>query len=622
MADTLFIVPIQMWVYGMVRNTAIRFWLFNRAFLLAGFLIEALTDWLSTEFFGPAISDISILSEGLMPTFFMIATLLLVASYLIAPWFRVRVVDWQKALGWLLFALLFYQAGPGLYIEGENMRRSISSEFYGQILTQTEGTAAPTMLGTIATGSDDNSMGTLANQFGAYIPSDQYVDGLDLAMSYSLSTGEDVIEALTSLPADFRDEYFDPTQGPLFFLTMTAEERTDSINEGLTGISRLIFSLIIIFFGLVEQMIYLSLSISAGVLFLSMSIAILFSFFERTEMMARTLLDMWLELFILSVIISVMQAFVVGIVMLGARTANPTLALGAATLGAPVMLVLLKKALGTIWDALNRMFTAMSQVVGGKLTSPAEAGLSAAQSAAGLALSVATAGVGAGVAMAAGGSLAQVAGSALSGSDALYNAAAMGSMVLPEGSPLSETAGGFYEGALAQRMLGPAGGLMLGRRGGAGDVVATDGAAAATGGSGRGEAAPAGETDIRLDAADIAALRMALQSAVSQAIQQAPTGGYADQQAALAAIQTALGGTGHNPRMGDYLDRRAQDVSSYVMVQSQQPSAPAAKGKLDVTVHSDKTQTTASAQPAGAHQAPPTGQSTKDSGGYQPPKRL
>jgi hypothetical protein len=52
------------------------------------------------------------------------------------------------------------------------------------------------------------------------------------------------------------------------------------------------------------------------------AIAILFAFFERTEIMARTLTDMWLELFILSIIIAAMQAFVVGLVTLGARRYN------------------------------------------------------------------------------------------------------------------------------------------------------------------------------------------------------------------------------------------------------------------------------------------------------------
>jgi hypothetical protein len=127
MADTLFIVPFQGWVYGMVYNTAIRLWLGDRALLLSGLLIQAVTGWLVEELFGPAISDFTLLSQGLLPAVFTIAVFLLALSYLVAPFFRVRVVSLGKALGWLLFALLFTQAGPGLYVEGEQVARGALS---------------------------------------------------------------------------------------------------------------------------------------------------------------------------------------------------------------------------------------------------------------------------------------------------------------------------------------------------------------------------------------------------------------------------------------------------------------------------------------------------------------
>jgi len=591
MADTLFIVPFQIWVYAMVWNTAIRFWLADRALLLAGLMIQAITDWLTTQLFGPAISDFVLLSKGLLPTFFTIAVFLLALGYLAAPFFKIRVVSMSKAIGWLLFALLFYQAGPGLYVEGEQARRALSSEFYGLVLTQAN--SAPTtsgpivVLNSIAAGPDD-AMGALDNQFGPFIPSDRFVDGLDLAMAYTLSDGDDVVYALAPLPDDFSAEYFDITTGPFFFLSMTAEERSDSINAGLTGISRLLLATVIIVFGLFEQASYLCLSVAAGILFLSMAVAILFSFFEHTEMIARTLLDMWLELFILSVIISMLQAFVVGLVTVGARTLNPTLTLGASTLGVIVMAVLLLKSLGAIWDALNRMFKAMSQSVGGRLMSPAEAGLAAAGSVGGLALTIATAGAGAAVAVGAGASMAQVAGSALSGMDTLYSASAMGSFVLPDSAPLKSTAQGFYEGALSNRMLGPMGGLLLQE----GGISGRSGGAASSNGSTAGSnsrpisspstpapSSPPTETDVRLDSADLTGLRDAVSTAMSQALMRAPQGGYASPDAALVAVREALrsvpmtgmptGMTANDARMSDYLDRRAAPVANHIMLASQ-----------------------------------------------------
>ncbi len=589
MADTLFIVPIQIWVYGMVYTFAIRVWLADRALLLAGLMIQAVTDWMTTQLFGPAISDFAVLSQGLLPAFFTIAVFLLALGYLAAPFFRVRVVSLSKAIVWLLFALLFYQAGPGLYVESEGARRALSSEFYGAVLDQANSAPSSSgpmaVLNSIAAGPDD-AMGALANQFGAFIPSDQYVDGLDLAMAYTLSGGDDVVYALDPLPADFSAEYFDPAQGPLFFLSMTAQQRTDSINFGLTGISRLALATIIIVFGLFEQAIYLCLSVAAGILFISMSVAILFAFFERTELIARTLIDMWLELFILSVIIAVIQAFAVGLVTVGARTLNPTLTLGASLLGAIIMVVLLMKALGAIWEALNRMFRAMSQSVGGGLMSPAEAGIQAAGGAAGLALTVATAGAGAAVAMGAGASLAQVAGSALSGMDTLYSASAMGSFILPEGSGLKDTAQGFYEGALSNRMLGPLGGLLLKEGGVTGRASAetpatagNDTRPAVVGGSAPTQTVAPTEMDVRLDSADLVSLRDAVSTAMTQALLAAPPGGYKSHDDALAAVRLALatvplagsptGVAGGDARLGDYLDRRAAPIASHILLTSQ-----------------------------------------------------
>ena len=81
MVDTLFIVPFQVWVYGMVYNTAVRMWLADRSLLLAGLMIQVVTDWMTNELFGPAISDFVLLSRGLLPAFFTIAVFLLALGY-------------------------------------------------------------------------------------------------------------------------------------------------------------------------------------------------------------------------------------------------------------------------------------------------------------------------------------------------------------------------------------------------------------------------------------------------------------------------------------------------------------------------------------------------------------
>jgi hypothetical protein len=293
---------------------------------------------------------------------------------------------------------------------------------------------------------------------------------------------------------------------------------------------------------------------------------------------------MWLELLILSVIIAVIQAFAVGLVTVGARTLNPTLTLGASLLGAIIMVVLLLKAAGAIWEATSRMFRAMSQSVGGGLLSPAEAGLSAAGSVAGLAMTVATAGAGAAVALGAGASLSQVAGSALSGMDSLYSSAALGSFILPDDSALKGAAQGFYEGALSNRMLGPLGGLFLGEGGfgsapGEPRTPPVAGAAPLPPGGQQPAVPTQAETDVRFDSADLSGLRDAVSTAMNQALLRAPVSGYRSDEAALQAVRDALrsiplpgsptGFAAGDRRIGDYIDQRAAPIASHILLTSQ-----------------------------------------------------
>lgn len=54
MADTLFIVSIQIWVYRMVYTFATRVWLADRALLLAGLMIQAVT----VRMTGPMVANL------------------------------------------------------------------------------------------------------------------------------------------------------------------------------------------------------------------------------------------------------------------------------------------------------------------------------------------------------------------------------------------------------------------------------------------------------------------------------------------------------------------------------------------------------------------------------------
>lgn len=573
MVDNLFILPLQQFIYYVALMIAATAWSGARALLLAGYLVQAVTAWLAESLFGPAIGEVAFLSSALIPAFATLAVFLLAISYLLSPFFHIRVVAWQKAVGWLLLGALFFQFAPGLYRDGETLRRALSSDFYQLVLGQANSAPAIAPLAAIQTGQSEVPLAALSNHFGPYIDTDQYVDGLDIAMAFLRAGARDVLQAPNVVPDDFLALYFRPSlpasQSPTFWLSLTADERNQIMGAAVLGIFRIVLGYAIILFGLAEQLIYLALTIAMGVLFVSLSLALPFALFERTELMARAVLDMMLELFIFSAIVAALQAVIVGLVIAGAQTLNPALALGASGIGLVVESVLLVRSLGAIWDSLNRMFAAMSKVVGGRVLSPAEAaalGAQAATGAAGAALTagagLALAGGGAAVTLLSGGSKEQAAGALLSGSDALFNTAALGQMALPDGSRLKDSLAGVYEGMLAQRMAPGVGGLLL-RQGDEHSATSLPQAATLS----TPTSAPAGyQQDIRFDAADIVQLREALAGAMQAALAHMPRGGYGSAEQVLSAVAAHLPGRWQgDPKMDAFLQHKQQAVVSYVM---------------------------------------------------------
>lgn len=604
MVDTLFIIPLQRFIYSVCRMAAVASWSGARALILSGYVVMSSTDFYTDFLFGPAISEVALISNAVIPMFATIAVLLLAFSYMLSPIVKIRVVVWQKALGWLLLATLFFNSAPGMYVEGEQMRRALADDFY-QIILQQSPESGPPPLAAVQTGANDVPLNPLQNYFGSYVAGDQYIDGLDMALAFTHASAQDVLTAPTDLPDGFVEAYFPPESGPVFWLSMTDEERNEVITLAILGIIRLWLSYAIATFGILEQLIYFCLAISAGLLFISLLITLPFALFERTELMARSVLDMILELFIFSTIAATLQAVTVGMVLSGAQTLNPTLTLGAAFIGGVIEVLVLFRALGTIWDAMNRMFVAMSQVVGGKVLSPGEAAAAGAKAAAGVATAAVTAGAGLAVAgagalttAAAGGSGAQVAGAALAGSNRLFNVAALGQMTLPDGA-LKDKLQGFYEGAIAQRVMPVAGGLVLPR------LQQRAGDAAAPPTSGRPSAAQASSStpttgaqqDIRLDAADTTQMRDAIATAVASAIRSAPQGGYQNPNDILTAIRAAMGGMANSPGVGGYLLQNQQAIVTYV------------NANTGLGLTSQKRQTTAIPDAdavGGAHTPPPS----------------
>ncbi len=459
MLDGAILVPLLQTVYSFLYEMAAIGWGFQRALLLTGYVVMAITEWLRSAFM-PLLGALGAQTGVLLGPIFTIAMLILAGTYLMGVFLRIRVVEFRSAIVWLLLALLLFQGGPQLYQGTEEMRRGIASAFYQEGLTiLSRGGGALAALNTIGSGAEA-AIPAPSNQFAPFLSSDRYVDGLDVAMSYLGADGYDVVapadapHPIDRLPWSWLSAggYFDPATGAAAFPDLSREQRETSIGRAVQASARLIMGCLISIFGVLEQIIHLALALAMGLAFASSFIAILFAFFKHTEVLVWSVLNLMIELFVQSVLMSLFLSLIISFVLVGAVTGNAVVTLGTVLIGLILVVILLAAALRAIWNGINRLFGAMGQVTGGTITPPGPVALGAASLAGGSALGL----VGGGLALTSGNSLMQAAGIALGNNTGLTRAAYLTSM-LPG---LRETAFGqaaseFAEGALARSALGP-----------------------------------------------------------------------------------------------------------------------------------------------------------------------
>ncbi len=94
-------------------------------------------------------------------------------------------------------------------------------------------------------------------------------------------------------------------------------------------------------FGVVEQMVYLLITIAMGITFLSFSMAILFAFFKKTEVIARSIIDQWIELIVQTVVIAMVQSLVVAFFLAGTASGKGMVTLGIGLICLIFMLIVL-----------------------------------------------------------------------------------------------------------------------------------------------------------------------------------------------------------------------------------------------------------------------------------------
>lgn len=474
--------------YNLLYSLAGVGWSLQRAFLMMGYTIELMNQWLVDNAFTPLIAQTNASLQVAVSMAFIVALLVLGVTYLLAAFARMRIVEPKNAIAWYLAGALFFALGPSLYQGMSDFRRTLSSAFYASSLSGLSGATGSAFDSLDSVDSSDLGILTLCDNFGSYMPTWNYtLDGLDVALAYLRADGIDLMgypstprdplcqphtpDPATglwtpgSVPWEWRrpGSFFANDRDPVFFSIMTPLERADSIAMASAAQGRLLTAWPLVLFGVAEQLVYLLLTIAQGLTFISFGVAILFAFFKKTEVITRSIIDLWIELVVQTVVIALIQALVVTFFLAGTASGNGIVVLGVGLICLIFMVIVLISGVKAVWNSFNRLFNAFGQATGGAVISPSAAAITTvagavgavgvAGLAAGGAVSIGSSAMTGATALRSGATPAQAAGLTFGGVSPLADAARQ-LIRLPglRGTALGDAAEQFTEGAVTRRV--------------------------------------------------------------------------------------------------------------------------------------------------------------------------
>ncbi|NJK33174.1 MAG: hypothetical protein HC927_12640, partial [Deltaproteobacteria bacterium] len=122
-------------------------------------------------------------------------------------------------------------------------------------------------------------------------------------------------------PGGYRDDlrfrwyhsggYFDTTISPTNWAFISDAERQPALDQAAAAQYRLIGVWPLLWLGFFEKVVFLQITLAQGLSFISFSVAVIFAFFKRTEAIARSVVDLWIEILITRVVIALAQALIV-----------------------------------------------------------------------------------------------------------------------------------------------------------------------------------------------------------------------------------------------------------------------------------------------------------------------
>jgi hypothetical protein len=473
----------KLW-YDLLHLLAVAGWSLQKGLFMMGHTIDLINLWLVNNAFAPLISQTNNQMRVTASLAFVIALIVLGITYLLAAFVRLDVVSPRSAIGWYLAGAVFFQLGPTLYQGMYEFRRDISSGFYHAALDSMQNAGSP-FSSLAAVNSTDLPPLELCDALGPYLPGAQMtafgegVDGMDVALAYLLADGEDVMGYPPPIPTAcfqprgamyernlpthwqfYEDSYFYVGTASWAFGDMSDDARKASIDRAGAAQFRIFSAWPLVISGVIEQLIYLLLTIAQGLTFVSFSVAILFAFFKKTEVIARSVLDMWIELIIQTIVIALLQSLIVSLLLGAAATHNALVVLGVSLISAILIWILLWSGIKAVWNSVNRLFGAIGQATGGVMVAPgtvavgaAAAGAAIATGGASLAMNVGSSALAGISALNNGATASQAAGLMLGGSRSL-SAAARTLAYLPgtRNTDIGQMADEFTEGSVLRQV--------------------------------------------------------------------------------------------------------------------------------------------------------------------------
>jgi len=390
-------------------------WFLMKIIFLLGIIIDLVTDFIANQAFAPLITQSNNQFGIAVSLSFTIAMLVLGLSYLIAHFIRFNVVDFKSAFIWYVLVALFFQLGPELYLGMNSLRTDINTFFYATSLDSINNSGSPLAPLNSNLATDGTPMLPPCDNFGWINGSPSIgvgagVDGLDIGMAYMLATSRDVLgqapavigNCITPNPGSyennlpfrwyFNDGYFDKTISPPTWPFIPDDDRERSLELAAEAQYRLVGAWPLLWLGIFEKIVYLLVTFAQGLSFVSFGAAAIFAFFKRTEVIAKSVVDLWIEIIITSVVIALGQALIVSLALAAAATQNPLASIGVGLLCAVLMFILMLAGSKLVWSALTRIFSAVSQATGGAITPPQQVATGAAIAGAGTVAAVATGG--------------------------------------------------------------------------------------------------------------------------------------------------------------------------------------------------------------------------------------